>query len=432
MNRYAQLSTALLALALLSVPFLSLAQDTGSEESAAEIQQQIDDHNAQIEQLDKEIAQYQAQLNAVSSKKQTLQNTLARLGLSIKKTTASISSTKNKISTTQLQIQQLARGIAGKQASIATNRAGLAESLRRLNENETESLAAQMLSAGDISEAWRDANAIQSLQSSVNDRIGKLGREKQTLTDTKTAAEEKRAELLKQQNALLIQQGSLAATKRAQNDLLAQTKNQEVAYQSLIAQKRAQEASLEAALSDLKSKYNVAINPSQITPAGKGILHGPLDSIRITQYFGNTPFAMSGAYRGKGHNGIDFAASVGTPVRAALSGVVLGTGNTDSVRGCYSFGKWVMVKHGNGLNTMYAHFSQVSVSTGQQVATGQLLGYSGETGYATGPHLHFGVYVSAATQIVTLGSATNQKTSCANAVMPIAPLSGYLNPLNYL
>src|SRR4029077_4252980 len=115
-----------------------------------------------------------------------------------------------------------------------------------------------------------------------------------------------------------------------------------------------------------------AINPSQITPAGQGVLNWPLDNIIITQYFGNTPFAASGAYNGKGHNGIDLGASIGTPVHAALSGTVLGTGNTDSVRGCYSFGKWVMIKHSNGLNTMYAHLSQINVSTGQAVSTGQV------------------------------------------------------------
>jgi murein DD-endopeptidase MepM/ murein hydrolase activator NlpD len=81
---------------------------------------------------------------------------------------------------------------------------------------------------------------------------------------------------------------------------------------------------------------------------------------------------------------------------------------------------------------MYAHFSQISVSQGQSVTTGDVLGYSGETGYATGPHLHFGVYVSSATQIITLGQATNAQTPCGSAVMPVTPLAGYLNPLNYL
>lgn len=411
---------------VLCVPFFVGAQ------TASELQNQIDQHNSQIAQLDAEIAQYQKQLNATSAKKQTLQNQLEQLDLSIKKTTASISKTKNQIGSTELQIQQLATGIAKAEGTITGEQRGLAQSMRTLAEVESRPFAIQMLSDYSIAGLWNDLVDMQTLHSAVSEHISKLTSAKQVLTNTKTATEEKRAQLVKQQKTLLTQQGSLNATKQAQSDLLKATKSQESTYQKIIAQKKAQEAQFEQALNDLKAQYNKTVNASQITPAGKGVLAWPLDNVRVTQYFGNTAFASAGAYGGKGHNGIDFAASIGTPVRAALSGTVVGTGNTDSVRGCYSFGKWVMVKHGNGLSTMYAHFSQVSVSQGQSVATGQVLGYSGETGYATGPHLHFGVYVSSATQIITLGSATQTKTPCASAIMPIVPLAGYLNPLNYL
>jgi len=418
-------TSAIFAL-ILCAPLLVHAQTAG------EIQQQIDEHNAQIAQLDKEIAQYQIQLNATSAKKQTLQNQLAQLTLSIKKTTASIERTKNQISATELQIQQLSAGIAKTQGSIESQESGLAQSLRALAEEESRPMAVKMASRGTIADIWNDLAAVASLQSAIGEHIVNLRSAKQELTDTKTATEEKRAQLVKQKNTLLTQQGSLNATKQAHSELLAQTKSQESTYQAIIAQKRAQEAQFEQALNDLQAKLRYTVNPSQITPAGQGILSWPLDSVRITQYFGNTPFASTGAYGGKGHNGIDLAASIGTPVKAALSGIVLGTGNTDAVRGCYSFGKWVFIKHNNGLGTIYAHLSQISVSQGESVQTGELLGYSGETGYATGPHLHFGVYVVSAVQIIILGNATQSRTPCASAVMPVAPLSGYLNPLNYL
>ena len=419
-------------LAVLMILVLSAPDTFGGELSAEELQRQINEHNAQIAALDKEIAQYQVQLDAVGTKKKTLQNALSQLDLSIKKTNASISSTKNKIKTTQLEIQQLANGIARKEMSIETGGRGLQESLRRLNETETEPLVVRILAAGDISDAWVDADATQTLQAAIGEQIDKLSVEKQSLTDSKTATEKKKAELVKQQNTLLAQQGSLNAQKKAQSELLAQTKSQESTYQSILAQKQAARASFEAALGDLKAQFQRAVNPSDILAAGKGILRWPVDNVRITQQFGNTTFAAAGAYNGKGHNGIDLAAPIGTPLRAALTGRVLGTGNTDSVRGCYSFGKWVMIQHNNGLNTMYSHLSQINVSTGQSVGTGEIIGYSGETGYATGPHLHFGVYVSSATQIVKLGSATNSTTPCAQAVMPVAPLAAYLNPMNYL
>ena len=428
MQRRTGVYAACVAIIVLS-PFFVFAQAVGS---ASDIQKAIDEHNAAIDQLNKDIANYQKQLDTVSTKKQTLQSTLDQLNLSLKKITASVNVTKNKISATQLEIQQLTSGIADKQTSIETDEAGLAESIRILANSEMQPLAVQLLSSDTVSTAWEDIDATESVQRAVHDRITKLSSEKQSLVDTKKATEDKKAQLVEQQNELVTQQGSLNATKKAQSDLLSQTKAQESNFQAIIAQKKAQEASFESALTDLQAKLKIAINPSQITPAGKGILAWPLDVVRITQYFGNTPFAQTGAYNGKGHNGIDLAASIGTPVKAALSGTILGTGNTDAVRGCYSFGKWVMIKHANGLNTMYAHLSQINVSQGQAVSTGDVLGYSGETGYATGPHLHFGVYVSSATQIIKLGQATNSSTPCANAVMPVAPLEGYLNPLNYL
>ncbi len=401
-------------------------------DTVADLQKSIDTHNAQIDALNKEIAQYEAQLKATTGKKQTLQNAIAALKLQRNKITASINVTKNQIASTQLQIQQLASTITTKQQNIASDKAAIAEGLRVVQLYETQPLVAQVLSGGSVADVWRNLEDDTRMQAALAGRIQSLASEKKQLDVAKQDTQSKQDKLVAQKNTLVTQQGSLDATTQSQNKLLAETKSQESAYQTLIKQKKAQQASFENALADLKSKLAVAVNPSQITAAGHGILQWPVDSVNITQYFGNTAFAASGAYNGKGHNGIDLAASVGTPIRSALAGTVIGTGNTDAVRGCYSFGKWVMVKHANGLSTMYAHLSVISVSQGAQVDTGQLLGYSGETGYATGPHLHFGVYVSSATQIMRLGDATNSKTPCSSAVMPVAPLAGYLNPMNYL
>lgn len=418
--------------ACLSIFVLVSIVHAQESDDAANLQQQIDAHNKQIADLDKEIAQYEKQLTAVSKEKKTLQTSVSQLNLSIKKTDTSITQTQNRIGSTQLQIQQLTGSINEKEQAITVNKAGLAESMSLLYELGEEPFIVHVLSSDGISDIWADTQAVMQLQGAVQDHVDTLADQKYQLSTIKTSAEEKRATLQKERNKLVAQKGSLSATKQAKNELLSQTKEKESEYQKLLKEKQAAKAAFESALTDLNAKLQYIVKQSDITPAGKGVLSWPVDKVRVTQKFGNTDFAKAGGYNGKGHNGIDLGMPVGTPLKAALTGTVTGTGNTDAIRGCYSFGKWILIKHGNGLSTLYAHLSKINVSQGQSVATGDIIGYSGETGYATGPHLHFGVYVSSATQIMKLGDASKQKTACAGALMPIAPLSAYLNPLNYL
>ena len=434
MSAAATAKTALMAGLLLCLvaiyPLVAEAQDAPA--IPADIQQQIDEQNAQIAQLDKDIAQYQKQLDAVGSQKKTLQSALSQLDLSLKKSAASINATKKKISSTQLQITQLGQGIAVKQDSIDTGEAGLSESFRQLYVSDSASFITQVLASEDFADTWREVDSHQTLQSAISGQVEQLSTEKQSLSEIKKKTEGKRAELVAQQNTLLAQQGELNATKKAQSELLAQTKSQESTYQTILAQKVAGKAAYEAALNDLKAQFLVDVDSSNIPTARKGILRWPLDKFRITQTFGQSDFAQSGAYNGKGHNGVDLGAPLGAPVRAALSGTVIGTGNTDLYRGCYSAGKWIMIKHSNGLSTMYGHLSQISVAQGQSVATGQIIGNVGATGYATGPHLHISVYVTAVTKIITFGEATNKTSACSKALIPITPPAGFLNPLAYL
>ena len=159
----------------------------------------------------------------------------------------------------------------------------------------------------------------------------------------------------------------------------------------------------------------------------------PVDRINITQRFGIT--TDSGRlYASGSHNGMDLGIPVGSAVRSARQGVVWGTGNTDEQPGCYSYGRWIMVKHDNGLSTLYSHLSSTIVSSGQAVTKGQTIGYSGGTpgaygsGYSTGPHLHFGLYATQATRLQLYTSSIN----CKKVVIPMADPKAYLDPLSYL
>jgi murein DD-endopeptidase MepM/ murein hydrolase activator NlpD len=93
------------------------------------------------------------------------------------------------------------------------------------------------------------------------------------------------------------------------------------------------------------------------------------------------PFSGEGAF----HTGIDLAAPVGTPVHVTADGVVASA--------CWNgaYGKLVIVNHGNGLDTYYAHLSQFLIVPGQEVRRGEVIALSGATGRATGPHMHYEV-----------------------------------------
>ena len=172
------------------------------------------------------------------------------------------------------------------------------------------------------------------------------------------------------------------------------------------------------------------IDPESLPKMGSGVLSWPLAKVFITQYFGNTPFATQNPqiYSGKGHNGIDLRASVGTPVKSAADGRVVAWGDTDRACAGVSYGKWVLVEHDNNLSTLYAHLSYIQVSVGDTLRNGQILGYSGNTGYSTGPHLHFTTFATKGVQLKTIRS----RVCGTQMYLPVASFNGYLNPLSYL
>ena len=90
-----------------------------------------------------------------------------------------------------------------------------------------------------------------------------------------------------------------------------------------------------------------------------------------------------------GHPGIDLVASIGTPIAASKGGVVISAGWNNG-----GYGNLVLIDHGGGIVTAYAHQSQILVSAGQFVSQGQIIGLVGSTGNSTGPHLHFEVRVN--------------------------------------
>jgi len=400
-------------------------------QTISELQNQITERNGEIETLEKEISEYTKELEVIGGEKQTLQSEIHRLDISRQKLSTDISITQKKISATEDTLEKIGIEIENAESGISQSKDVIGETIQKIDEMESRSMVEIVLSTDNLSFIWRAIDELEQFQNGVKQNMRALITLKDTLENKKEERGVERKNLINYKSKIADQRYIVDLNKKEQNALLTETKNKESNYEKLIAEKTRLKEEFERDLLELESELRITIDPDSLPPEGRGVLRWPLSSIKITQKFGDTNFAKSGAYNGKGHNGVDFRASMGTEVFSAGRGKVVGIGNTDSIYGCYSYGKWIMIEHGNGISTLYAHLSLIKVNNGQNIEAGDIIGYSGNTGYSTGPHLHFSVYATQGVKIVRLGDIKS-KTNCANARIPVAPFNAYLNPILYL
>jgi murein DD-endopeptidase MepM/ murein hydrolase activator NlpD len=403
-------------------------------QTAEQIQGTIDQKQSEIINLEAEIAKYNAQASKLSDTADDLASVVQRLQINERKFEAQINLTKKKIDQTMAQLVRNEQTINTLGRGIHKNTGAIEYLLRRMHENESVSLV-EMLSSGKTISQFFESNMV----------IGKLNKQLGgvvlTMKDQKTDTETAQIDLQKIQRELVVLQAKLAdeekiiASQRAeQARILRDTKNQESTYRSLAATYKKRRDALDAEIRDYESKLKFALDQSKLPQAGSGTLAWPLDNVTITQRFGKTVDARR-LYTSGSHSGVDFRAAVGTPIYAVASGNIEGTGDTDDT--CYkaSFGKWIFIRHNNGLASAYGHLSLIKVSEGQTVSKGQLIGYSGNTGRSTGPHLHLTIYASRGVDGEEGARVTSKPSvSCPgkNFRQPMAPTSAYLDPLLYL
>jgi len=388
---------------------------------ASEVRQQISETNKQIEALDKEIANYQSQISETSSQSKTLNGLIKELTLTRSKLVKEKEQIQKKITTTGLVINTISGNISQKEKSINNLKSSLAQAIKDLNQNDNLLVIERLLAVDDFNNFSRDYNNIVSLNQKVQDNIHNLADKKIELLSTKSQKEIEQQNLNELKSNLVQKEQIVLIAKSEKDSLLSKTKNQEAAYQKLLAEKIKIRDAFDKALEDYEAQLKFILNPKILPKEGSGVLSWPLSSILITSTYGSR--------WGKFHYGLDFRAAIGTAVTSMAGGEVLGVGDTDLACKGASFGKWVFIKYNNGLSSTYGHLSAINVKAGQKVKMGDIVAYSGNTGSSTGPHLHVAVYASTGVKVDTVPSK-----SCNGKIFtqPIAALSAYLNPLSYL
>lgn len=394
-------------------------------QTADEIQDKINQRNADIAKLEQDIRAYQAELDTLGKQKSSLSVSIKQLDLTKKKLQTDIAVTEKKIDQTNEKINGLSSDIGDKEGAILNHRDSIALGLRETNELELEDIIHTILSENDFTSIWNDIDNRAKVRESIIENISSLRTTKGALEVTRSSTIDAKNELINLKSKLADQQKIIVQNVNDKNKLLSQTKNSEASYQQLVKEQTAKKAAFEQELRSYESQLKFILDPSKL-PSG-GVLGWPLDRVYVTQQFG----AKTGPHRtyASGHSGADFRARSPLPVYAMGDGVVKGTGDTDVACPGVSFGRWIFIEYNNNLASTYGHLSLIKVSEGQKVSRGQLIGYTGGTGRVTGPHLHISLYVASGVKVATVPSK-----SCPGVILkqPIAAINAYLDPMYYL
>jgi murein DD-endopeptidase MepM/ murein hydrolase activator NlpD len=175
---------------------------------------------------------------------------------------------------------------------------------------------------------------------------------------------------------LVASRDALVAARREKSTTLASIREDR---ESTVAEIQALEEQSAALAERIRQAQQQSAGTTAVVRSGNGVVSWPVSGAVTSGY---------GLRWGRMHEGIDIAVGEGTPVRAAAAGTVIYAGWLGG------YGNLVVVDHGNGLSTAYAHNSSLGVGVGQSVAAGQVVSYSGNTGNSTGPHVHFEVRVN--------------------------------------
>ncbi|MBI5401019.1 MAG: peptidoglycan DD-metalloendopeptidase family protein [Candidatus Yonathbacteria bacterium] len=386
----------------------------------------------EIQRLEQSIKQHQNDIANLGTQKKTLKNSIAELDILRKKLDTDLRITQTKVDTADLKIRRLTSEISYKENEIVSRDAALKEVVRIIYERDAYSLPEVALSNDSFSGFWNDLEATQQFSDNVETNVAALKILKAELEVKHVAQQTEKGKLLELKSELGDRKKITEENKKEKSQLLTQTNSQESKFKKILSSEITLKEAFEQELRDYESTLKFILDPASIPSRGTKVFSAPLDNVFITQHFGkSSAVSASGQrlYASGTHNGTDFRAVVGTSVKAMRGGIVVGTGNTDLTCPGASFGKWVLIDHQNGLASISAHLSLIKVSKGDTVTNGQHIGYSGNTGYSTGPHLHISVYASKAVRI-----ETHPSKSCSGRTytMPIAAINAYLDPEDYL
>ena len=387
------------------------------------LQSQIDQKNAELHNIQVQRDALQTQLNAINQSKTSLNKEVQTLTNGINNLNLQLKQNQTMVQKLTLQMQSDAEDIKTIGAEISDHHAAIIKLMVEMQQQDDPGLISLLLKSGRLSESVAAVSDAALLNQAFYQNIADLEDLRTSLSQKIADASSLKEQKQEQQTNLTNQQSILSAQQSAKQNLLSQTKGQEAVYQGLIDQLDAQQAAISDEIGRAEDQLRSSFDPNLLPSKLPGLLNFPVLDPIITQLYGATQYAKK-AYSNHFHNGVDLGVPIGTPVYAAADGTVFQVNNNDQGTSRwkkYQFGKYIMVNHADNLTTLYAHLSRQIVAEGEQVKKGQLVGYSGATGYADGPHVHFGLYWTPSIELKKIPPAAG-----------LVPIGVTVSPMDYL
>jgi murein DD-endopeptidase MepM/ murein hydrolase activator NlpD len=363
---------------------------------------------APAEDLESKLDAKEAKLSKVRERRGVLTTTISHYGERIERLTGEVATLRNqeaavkaRLDGKQAELDHAVAELDVAKKQLAVMRARLKRALAALRdrlvaiyETGTPDVLSVIVGANgydDLIDRTEYLNRIHGMDEAVVGRVRELrDRVKRTVSRLRTAKnqiETARNAIAAEKNALT---SARAAVQQRQTALVAARGARVAALKEI----REQEQELDGSVAAIQGKIAARLAGTGSVPLPAGPIRGgsgsgliwPVDGPVVSGFGSRT---INGSY--EYHPGIDIAVPSGTPIRAAAAGTVIFTEPEASSGG---YGNYTCIDHGGGLSTCYAHQETFAVSAGQQVAQGQVIGYSDCTGYCFGPHLHFEVRIN--------------------------------------
>lgn len=361
----------------------------------------INEVQAYIEELDKQVAMYQEQIDAYQEQIDAYQAQIDDYEAQNEELQKQIDELNDKIEAYNRQIDALNEKIGEKYEELK-------DLIRSSYLNGETSAIEVLLCSDDFSDYLTKVQFVSSLADyeqelidginadieEIDQTVALINQEKDDIAELQNQIDEKIAAIETLQNSVEENRAKVEANQDAiqekvneNSGYLASLNDQSEAYAQKIAE-------YEAAINEFDEEIEALIRAQ--ASSGTGTLANSSGLICPLQYSG--VYISSGFYRNDGsyHGALDlcvYGGTYGLNISAAESGTVV------TAAYHWSYGNYIIVDHGNGLSTLYAHCSSLAVGAGQSVSKGQTIAYVGATGNVTGPHLHFEVRIN--------GSRTN-------------------------